>query len=122
MTRNTKRSLVLAALALAIGTSAVQAHHGWSEYDEKTPLTVVGTITESAYANPHGTIKLRANEGGKVWDVVLAPVSRMRTRGLSEAMLEPGTVATVLGYQHRKIETEMRAENVTVDKKKVELR
>lgn len=122
MTRSIRRRLVLGALALAIGTSAVYAHHGWSEYDEKTPLTVVGTITESTYANPHGAIKLRANDDGKVWDVVLAPVSRMRTRGLTEAMLEPGTVATVLGYQHRKVQTEMRAENITVDKKKVELR
>jgi hypothetical protein len=37
-------------------------------------------------------------------------------------MLKPGTVVTVLGYQHRKVPTEMRAENITVDKKKVELR
>ena len=71
--------------------------------DEKTPLTVPGTITESSYTNPHGTIKLRATDGGKVWDVVLAPVARMQTRGLTEAMLKPGTVVTVLGYQHRKV-------------------
>jgi hypothetical protein len=86
------------------------------------PLTVPGTITESSYTNPHGTIKLRATDGGKVWDVVLAPVSRMQTRGLTEAMLKPGTVVTVLGYQHRKVGSEMRAENITVDKKKIELR
>lgn len=122
MTRRTTRTVVFAGLAMAIGVSAAFAHHGWSEYDEKTPLTIVGTITESTYANPHGAIKLRASDGGKVWDVVLAPVARMRTRGLTEPMLEPGTVATVLGYQHRKIATEMRAENITIDKKKVELR
>ena len=81
-----------------------------------------GTITESSYTNPHGTIKLRATDGGKVWDVVLAPVSRMQTRGLTEAMLKPGIVVTVLGYQHRKVGAEMRAENITVDKKKIELR
>ena len=112
----------LSLVALTILATTTLAHHGWSEYDEKTPLTVAGAITESSYTNPHGTIKLRATDGGKVWDVVLAPVARMQTRGLTEAMLKSGTIVTVLGYQHRKTATEMRAENITVDKKKVELR
>ncbi len=112
----------VALAALFIAATLALAHHGWSEYDEKKPLTVPGTITESSYTNPHGTIKLRATDGAKVWDVVLAPVSRMQTRGLTEAMVTPGTVVTVLGYQHRKVATEMRAENITVDTRKVELR
>jgi hypothetical protein len=116
------RTAACSLAVFAIIASVAFAHHGWSEYDEKTPLTVPGTITESSYTNPHGTIKLRATEGGKVWDVVLAPVSRMQTRGLTEEMLKPGTVVSVLGYQHRKVATEMRAENITVDKKKIELR
>lgn len=122
MIRRAARAAALAVFVLVLLAPQVFAHHGWSEYDEKTPLTVRGTITESTYANPHGAIKLRAAEGGKVWDVVLAPVARMQTRGLTEAMVKPGTVVTVLGYQHRKVATEMRAENITVDQKKVELR
>lgn len=122
MTQRLVRIMTCSVASLALVASLAFAHHGWSEYDEKTPLTVPGTITESSYTNPHGTIKLRATEGGKVWDVVLAPVSRMQTRGLTEEMVKPGTVVSVLGYQHRKVATEMRAENITVDKQKVELR
>ena len=122
MMRRFLRATALSLVALPTFATATLAHHGWSAYDEKMPLTVPGAITESSYTNPHGTIKLRATDGGKVWDVVLAPVSRMQTRGLTEAMLKPGTVVTVLGYQHRKVATEMRAENITVDTKKVELR
>jgi hypothetical protein len=122
MVRKSVRAALLAVTGVAVMATAAFAHHGWSEYDEKTPLTVQGTITESTYGNPHGAIKLRATDGGKVWDVVLAPVARMQTRGLTEAMLKPGTTATVLGYQHRKVATEMRAENITIDQKKVELR
>ncbi len=116
------RATGFSLVALTILATTALAHHGWSEYDEKTPLTVAGAIAESSYTNPHGAIKLRATDGGKVWDVVLAPVARMQTRGLTEAMLKPGTIVTVVGYQHRKTATEMRAENITVDKKKVELR
>ena len=115
------RLFIIAGLA-AMMVTAAYAHHGWSSYDEKKPLTVEGTIAESAYTNPHGSVKLRATVGGKVWDVVLAPVGRMQSRGLTEAMLTPGTRATVLGYPHRKVDTEMRAENITIDQKKVELR
>lgn len=115
------RSIVVVGFVVTAATAAF-AHHGWSSYDEKKPLTINGTIAESAYTNPHGSIKLRADDGGKVWDVVLAPVGRMQTRGLTEAMLTPGTKAMVLGYPHRKVDTEMRAENITIDKKKVELR
>lgn len=122
MIRKFFRATALSLAALAIVATTALAHHGWSEYDEKTPLTVPGAITQATYTNPHGTIKLRATDGGKVWDVVLAPVARMQTRGLTEGMLKTGTLVTVTGYQHRKVATEMRAENITVDKKKVELR
>ena len=122
MTQRNLAALLFSFLALIVLATTALAHHGWSEYDEKTPLTVPGTITESAYANPHATIKLRASDGAKTWDVVLAPVSRMQTRGLTEAMLKPGTTVSVIGYQHRKVATEMRAENITVDAKKIELR
>ena len=53
---------------------------------------------------------------------MLAPTSRMQTRGLTEAMLAKGTKAKVLGYQHKQHATEMRAERITIDGKTVELR
>lgn len=120
MSRIWARRAAAVTLAAALTATTAVAHHGWSAYDEKKPLTVDGVIKSSQYTNPHGTMKFEAD--GKVWDVVLAPVSRMQTRGLTEQMLAAGTRARVVGYQHKEIATEMRAENVTVDGKKVELR
>ena len=88
MSLRSVRTITLSFAALLLVATVAVAHHGWSGYDEKTPLTVPGTITESRYANPHASIKLRAATGGKVWDVVLAPVSRMQARGLTDAMLK----------------------------------
>lgn len=120
MSRSLARRVAVMAIAVGLTATTAVAHHGWSAYDEKKPLTVDGVIKSSQYTNPHGTMKFEAD--GKVWDVVLAPVSRMQTRGLTEQMLAAGTRARVVGYQHKEIATEMRAENVTVDGKKVELR
>ena len=84
-------------------------------------LTVLAALCGVAIAlAPHGTAKLQTD--GKIWDVVLAPTSRMQTRGLTEAMLAKGTKAKVLGYQHKQHATEMRAERITIDGKTVELR
>lgn len=96
-------------------------HHGWSNYDQDNPINFTGEITESTYENPHGYATIETEEG-KTWTVVLAPASRMQSRGLEESMIKPGTTATVEGYPHREKEDEMRAERITIDGKKVELR
>ena len=62
------------------------------------------------------------DEAGKTWLAVLAPPSRMKSRGLSEEMLKVGTTATVVGYPHRENPDEVRAERITVAGKTIELR
>ena len=109
-----------AGLALALVSSAVLAHHGWSEYDASKPVTLTGKILASGYEHPHGHVRLAAP--GKTWNVVLAPPSRMEFRGLSKAMLAPGGTASVEGYANRHEPDELRAERITVQGKTVELR
>lgn len=108
-------------LATMLGFSAIAlAHHGWSEYDQTTTLTLTGTIEEAGYEHPHGHVRLATP--GKTWIAVLAPPSRMDSRGLSRDMLKPGATATVVGYANRSKPDEMRAERITVAGKTVELR
>lgn len=99
------------------------AHHGWGGYDANTTLDLTGVIRESSYTNPHGQIRLQVGgDAGKTWLVVLAPPSRMNSRGLSEEMLQVGATVAVVGYPHRENTDEMRAERITVEGKTVELR
>lgn len=95
-------------------------HHGWSSYDQKKVLNLQGKIQEYSYDNPHGMLKFESE--GKVWTVVLAPPSRMESRGLAESMLKKGTEALVVGYPHLKVKDEMRAERITIGEKTTELR
>ena len=110
----------LSVLLLGVGVGAAGAHHGWSGYDSTKELTLTGTITESGYEHPHGHIRL--DVPGKVWLVVLAPPTRMESRGLAAAKLKVGTRATVVGYPNRSNAEEMRAERITIDGATVELR
>ena len=105
-------------LGTLLAATNAYPHHGWSEYDSATPLTVTGVIKESGYEHPHGHVRLAA--AGKTWLVVLAPPSRMEYRGLAAADLKPGTTVTVAGYQNRGKPDEMRAERITVNAKTTE--
>ena len=115
---------LLAALVLGIAsTGAVAAHHGWSSYDESKTLNMTGVIREYGYDNPHGFVRLQVDgEQGKVWHVVLAPPSRMQSRGLARTALKPGVTAAVVGYANKSNPEEMRAERITIDGKTIELR
>jgi hypothetical protein len=55
---NMTRTATVTALSLAIGLALARApllaHHGRADaYDTQHPLTVVGTVTEVDYVNPH---------------------------------------------------------------------
>jgi len=110
---------IATVVALAVPLAAL-AHHGWSEYDHKQVLKLTGTIEEAGYEHPHGHVKLKTPT--KVWIAVLAPPSRMDSRGLAKELLKPGVTVTVEGYPNKSKPEEMRAERITVAGKTVELR
>ena len=107
-------------ITLALAGAAAHAHHGWSEYDSAKTLKLTGVIKESGYEHPHGHVWLETPD--KSWHVVLAPPSRMRSRGLPPEALKPGQQATVVGYPNRSKPEEMRAERITADGRTIELR
>lgn len=117
---NQKKSMFVAVAAALICFSFSLLHHGWSSYDQKKVLNLEGEIVEYNYDNPHGMLKFKADR--KTWTVVLAPPSRMQSRGLEESMLSKDVKATVVGYPHLKIKDEMRAERITIGDKTTELR
>ena len=105
---------------LAIVPVAALAHHGWSEYDSSKLLTLSGKIIEAGYEHPHGYIRLEVP--GKTWLCVLAPPSRMESRGLPKDALKAGASATVEGYANRSKPEELRAERINIAGKTIELR
>jgi hypothetical protein len=112
-----------AALAFAAATlvaTAAVAHHGWSSYDAEHVMRPTAEVLESSWGSPHGALVIAIE--GQRWDVVLAPVSRMQTRGLVEGDIAVGQTVTVEGYPRRDGTREMRAERITAGGKTVELR
>lgn len=112
--RTTASRLALSlSAAAALASLPAIAHHGWSTYDETKPLTVTGKIVETHYENPHATI--RVDVQGKRWLAVLAPVSRMESRGATAEKVAVGKQVTMVGYASKEKADEMRVERITFD-------
>ena len=111
---------VLAATFLTAFAGAAWAHHGWGGYDSTRLVTLEGTLESVAYQSPHVSARLPAQ--GKSWVLVLAPPSRMTSRGLPEGSLAAGQKVRVEGYVHRSEPAEFRAERILVGGQTVELR
>ncbi|QCO16555.1 hypothetical protein D3869_14625 (plasmid) [Azospirillum brasilense] len=114
------RPLALAALLSASLAWPAAAHHGWGGYESDKEMTLTGTVQQIAFNNPHAMLNLQAD--GKVWHVVLAPPSRMSTRGLPADSIKPGQTVTVVGYPAKSDPAELRAERITTADKTIELR
>ena len=115
-----KRILLTSALGAVLVSAAALAHHGWSEYDASKPLKLTGKVLKSGYEHPHGHVQLETKD--RKWMVILAPPSRMETRGLAAAGIAAGRTVTVEGYPNRAKAEEMRAERITAGGKTIELR
>ena len=116
---NVLKNILLLSI-LSIGVSFTLVHHGWANYDQEKVLDYTSEIQDPVYENPHSTMKIEYKE--KEWMVILAPASRMQSRGISPEMLKEGIKVRVVGYPHKKIDGEMRAERIFIDDKKYELR
>ena len=110
----------LAFGAVAAIATAAAAHHGWSSYDAERTMRPTAQVLDSSWGSPHGAIVIAIND--QRWDVVLAPVTRMQTRGLAEADIAVGRTVTVEGYPRRDGSREIRAERIIAGGKTVELR
>lgn len=111
---------IFAVLLFLLCISFTPPHHGWANYDQTKTLDYTGAIQSSVYENPHAVIKVSQDK--KIWTVILAPVTRMGARGVTADMVKKGNSLRVVGYPHKEVKDEMRAERIFINGTKYELR
>jgi hypothetical protein len=113
------RLLAAAGLAAALLATPTAAHHGWGEYQD-AEFSLTGTVESANLGGPHGLIRLRS--GRQVWDVVLAPPTRIQRAGLTLPAIPRGTTVTARGHRHREAaRLEMKTERLVVGRRTFDL-
>jgi len=77
------------------------AHHGIARYDTKKTVTVMGTVTEFRFANPHSIIFLNVKDrAGNVeqWQGELTSPNFLGRTGWSSHTLKTGDEVTLSGH------------------------
>lgn len=115
-----RRFLTATLSTLLLFAAPVLAHHGWGSYDAKRVMTLKVKLDAVHYRNPHAEVAI--THKGKTWNAVLAPVSRMTTRGLPDGALVVGKTVTIVGYPRTDGTPELRAERIVIDGRTIELR
>ena len=101
--------LPLAALLLA---NPLLAHHGFAgRYDEDHPVTVMGTVVELQFVNPHSMIYFDVTDkAGKTerWQAELGSAGQLHSReGWTRTTLQVGDKITILGPQNKNGSSDM---------------
>jgi hypothetical protein len=92
------RLLSVLALAIPLAISAL-AHHSFTMFDATKQLTLVGTVTEFQWTNPHAYIEIDVpEEGGAVkhWSIELGSPSILQQSGWKFSSLKKGDKTTLV--------------------------
>jgi hypothetical protein len=94
-----KKFLIASALMMAVSAPAF-AHHSPAAFEAQKTVTLVGTIKEFRWQNPHTWIEvLVPNEKGQevLWAVELTSPTYLVRAGWKSNTLKPGDKVTVVG-------------------------
>jgi hypothetical protein len=88
--------------ALLLVSSPVLAHHGRSNYDVSTTVTVKGVVTGFEWENPHALIYVdAADESGKVekWTAETNSPNTLSRQGWNRNTVKTGDQVTLIGHR-----------------------
>ena len=96
---------VLCGLVSALFAEAAISHHSFSaEFDVGKPVTLVGTVKDFEWTNPHAWLHLEVTDAqGNVqeWAVEFLGVNSLVRTGLSPQNVKAGDKLTVTGFGAR---------------------
>lgn len=95
------RRTVLPIVAGFLMPLTAGAHHGWVDFDEKTEVTVQGTVTAFYFFNPHCVVEFEVKDDGghaQKWQGEFASKGELSRKGWTAASIEAGEKLTLTGH------------------------
>ena len=89
------------AAVLALGAGPALAHHSFAMFDRSHAVTLVGTIKEFQWTNPHSWIQIEApDDKGQVkeWSIESLSTGTLSRQGWRPGTFKPGDKVTIKIY------------------------
>jgi hypothetical protein len=87
------------AVALALTSPSLLAHHGWSGQGTET-FELNGTLhSPLQLAGPHASMRIK-DKTGQVWDLTLSAAPRVEATGLKADTIPVGAPVTISGKRN----------------------
>ena len=99
MTTMNRSTLACVSVVIAALTVSLSAHHSPVMFDRSVRKTLVGTVVEFAWMNPHASIQLDVpNESGGMdrWGVEMGSPNSMVRNGWRSSLVKPGDKVSVV--------------------------
>lgn len=117
MARSSKSFCLTGALALALASTPLLAHHGISsKFDPEQSITLSGRVGHVDWSNPHAHISLLVTEGGvqSTWYIELESPQLLAINGWTASAVKPGDALSVRGFPARDQSRQVWGDNVTL--------
>jgi hypothetical protein len=97
------RHTLIFLLAAASVATPIQAHHSFATFDVSKQVTLVGTVKDFQWTNPHTWIYLTVlnNNNVESWEIEGGPVVGLKRQGWSKDSIKVGDKVTVLIHPKR---------------------
>ncbi len=95
---NRRMAIGLLAAVAALGLAGPAAsHHSFAMFNQREIMTIVGTVVEFQWTNPHAFIELEERRGGSVrhWSIELNSPNNLSRQGWRRTSLRPGERVTL---------------------------
>lgn len=100
-----RRMLAFVSVGVILAAVPLLAHHSdQAHYDERRPVTLMGTVTKVQWANPHVQVNLDvkdANGSVNNWQLELNSPNALMSAGWKVDSVKQGDVITVTGFRAR---------------------
>src|SRR5262245_28024703 len=109
------RNALWAIFCTFLFTLTASAHHSFAgQFDPNASMEIEGELIEVRWANPHGLLKVRTNDKGKVviWELETAGASQMVRSGVVREYLKVGDKVRAAGWPPITAKREIHATNL----------
>ena len=95
-----RRSFIIAAAAAyLVSSGSAQAHHSGAMFDRSREVTLVGTVKDFSWTNPHSSFAVeivKADGSPELWAVEMNSPNNLVREGWTRYTLKPGDKVTAV--------------------------